>query len=165
VTMLLYYGTDTRGWRCVLQLSVMVRALATAVSIMVLVTIVGCAPSGPAWVDSGATYTTSSLAGVFDKADISKFKDRPVSEAGDQRQKALTALRMKGKQASQAADLITKILPADSSGIPVYVERATVGGQSAYVLVEAIGPSGGKLSTKRMWALADNGAVLWVGTR
>jgi hypothetical protein len=130
-----------------------------------LVSAAGCASSGPAWVDSNATYTTSNLAGVFDKADISKYKDQPVSKSAELRQSALTALRMEGKQASEAADLITKVLPAESSGVPVYVERATVGGEQAYILVEAIGPSGGRLGVKRMWALSGSGAVLWVGTR
>jgi hypothetical protein len=40
-----------------------------------------------------------------------------------------------------------------------------VGGQSAYILVEVIGPGSGKLTTKRLWALSDAGAVLYVGTR
>jgi hypothetical protein len=142
-----------------------VRGAMAFVVVFSLFAIAGCSSSGPAWVDSDATYTSSNVAGVFDKADISKYKDQPVDKAADLRQAALTALRMKGAQASKAADLITKTLPVNSPGVPVYVERATVGGQPAYILVEAIGPSGGRLNVKRIWALADTGAVLWVGTR
>lgn len=160
-----YYVCNTRGWRCALRLSMSVRGAMALIVALTLLAVAGCAPSGPSWVDSSATYTTSNLPGVFDKTDISKYKDQPVTKSAELRQKALTALRMEGQQASQAADLITKVLPIDSSGVPVYVERATVGGQPAYILVEAIGPTGGKLSVKRMWALSDSGAVLWVGTR
>lgn len=160
-----YYVSDTRGWRCKLRLRMAVRAMTALVAVLVLFAVPGCTSSEPVWVDSDATYTTSNLAGVFDKADISKYKDQPVAKSAELRQKALTALRMEGQQASRAADLITKILPVGSSGVPVYVERATVGGQPAYILVEAIGPTGGQLRVKRMWALADTGAVLWVGTR
>lgn len=161
-----YYVSHTRGRRCVLRLKMVVQGMMTLVAVLALAAIVGCGSSAsPKWVDADATYATSSLPGVFDKADISKYKDRPVAEAAELRHKALTALRLEGEDAARAADLITKTLPADSPGIPVYVERATVSGQPAYILVEAIGPTGGRLTVKRIWALADSGAVLWVGTR
>jgi hypothetical protein len=102
---------------------------------------------------------------VFPKADGSKYGDVSASDTTELRHEALTALRKEGKQASDAADLITKTLPSQSQGVPIYVERASVGGQPAYVLVEVIGPSDGKLTTKRLWALSDAGAVLYVGTR
>lgn len=130
-----------------------------------LLTIAGCGPSGPTWVDTGATYTTSSLPGVLGKADITKYKDQPVEKSAELRQQALGDLRTKGERAAAAADLITKTLPANSTGVPVYVEKANVGDQAAYILVEAIGPPGGRLTVKRVWALATTGAVLYVGSR
>jgi hypothetical protein len=142
-------------------------ALGTALGLAALVflLLVGCAQSGPTWVDSGASYTTATLPNVFPKADGSKYKNVSAADTTELRHEALTALRKQGKQASEAADLITKTLPSQSQGVPIYVERASVGGQPAYVLVEVIGPSNGKLTTKRLWALSDAGAVLYVGTR
>jgi hypothetical protein len=138
---------------------------ASCFAILMLLLAAGCAPSGPAWVDSGASYTTANLSTVFAKADIARYENVSAADTTELRHRALADLRKRGKQASAAADLITKTLPSQSQGVPVYVERASVGGQSAYVLVEVIGPSNGKLTTKRLWALSDAGAVLFVGTR
>lgn len=124
-----------------------------------------CSPSGPAWVDSGASYSTTTLPSIFAKVDISKYADVSAQDTTKLRHQALTDLRKRGSAASTAADLITKTLPPDSRGVPVYVERAAVGGQPAFVLVEAIGPANGKLTTRRLWALSESGAVLFVGTR
>jgi hypothetical protein len=124
-----------------------------------------CAPSGPTWVDSGATYTTPTLTAVYAKADISKLVGSSASDTKEQRHNALTGLRKHGGLASKAADLITKTLPPNSRGVPVYVERATIDGQHGLILVEAIGPPNGKLTTKQLWVLSDVGAVLFVGTR
>jgi hypothetical protein len=101
----------------------------------------------------------------MDKIDISQYKDTSVADSSKLRHQALADLRKNGADASAAADLITKTLPADSQGVPVYVERASVGDQPAYLYVEAIGPANGKLTTKRLWVLSATGAVLFVGTR
>lgn len=124
-----------------------------------------CTPSGPTWVDSGASYTTPSLTAVYAKADISKFTASSASDTKQQRHDALTSLRKHGGSASDAADLITKTLPSNSRGVPIYVERATIDGRHGLILVEAIGPPNGKLTTKQLWVLSDIGAVLFVGTR
>jgi hypothetical protein len=122
-------------------------ALGTAFcfAILMLLLPTGCAPSGPTWVDSGASYSTADLSSVFAKADVSKYKNVSAADTTELRHRALADLRKRGKQASAAADLITKTLPSQSQGVPVYIERASVGGQPAYVLVEVIGPSSGKL--------------------
>jgi hypothetical protein len=139
--------------------------VAFSIAILALLITTGCTPSGPTWVDSGASYTTKNVSGVLDKVDISSLKDTSAGDTTQLRHKALTDLRRRGGNASLAADLITKTLPANTRGVPVYVERATMNGQSAYLLVEAIGPANGNLTTKRLWVLSSAGAVLFVGTR
>lgn len=135
-------------------------SLATA-----LLVLSACGPSGPTWVDAGAKYTTASLSAIYAKADITPFATSGAGDTTKARHDALTGLRRRGGAASDAADLLTRTLPADSHGVPVYVERATINGQQGLILVEAIGPATGKLTTKRLWAFSDKGAVLFVGTR
>ena len=157
-----YYDGDTRPRRSTLRRD---QALLLCIAALLLSVTTACSPSGPAWVDSGATYTTKTLPSLMSKADISKYSGVSASDTTQLRHKALTDLRRRGGNASAAADLITKTLPSNSQGVPVYVERAKVGGQPSYILIEAIGPANGKLTTKRLWALSDAGAVLFVGTR
>jgi hypothetical protein len=45
------------------------------------------------------------------------------------------------------------------------VEKAKFDGTPALIIIEAIGPANGKLTTERLWALSKDGAVLFVGTR
>jgi hypothetical protein len=125
----------------------------------------GCSPKGPAWVDAGNDYSSSNVSSVYSRADISSLSAQSAADTAQARHDALTELRKRGGAASSAADLITKTLPSNERGIPVYVERATFGGKPAILLVEAIGPAGGKLNTKRLWVFSDTGAVLYVGTR
>ena len=123
-----------------------------------------CGPTGPTWVDAGAKYTTANLSGMYGKASIVGLAKTSTADAAKLRHDALVGLRRRGGHAAEAADLITKTLPADSRGVPLYVERAAVNGGPSLILIEAIGPSTGKLTTKRLWALSDQGAVLFVGT-
>lgn len=141
-----------------------VRNLLTALALCFAIVLTGCSSSGPTWVESGGSYTTASLATLYTKADIGRLASEPSSNAVKLRHDALTSLRRRGGAAAAAADLITKTLSADSRGVPVYIEKATVGGQPALVIIEATGPATGKLTTERLWALSDTGAVLFVGT-
>ena len=59
----------------------------------------------------------------------------------------------------------TATFGAKTRGVPVYVEWADLDGQRALIMVEAIGPAGGSLTTKRLWALSPSGDVLFAGTR
>ena len=137
--------------------------LAFALSGVVL--LAGCSSTGPTWVDSGAGYTTQNVSDVYTKADISRYAEVSAANTTQQRHDALTALRARGGNASDAATLLTNTLPSDARGVPVYVERATFNGQPALILVEAIGPSKARLTTKRLWVLSAEGTVLFVGTR
>jgi len=147
--------------RCMPRLKLLLAAFVLiAVSAPALV---GCGPTGPEWVESGGTYTTGSLATLYSKADISKLASQTPTDVAKLRHDALTGLRQRGSAAAAAADLITKTLPTDTRGVPVYVEQATVGGQPAVIVIEATGRANGPLSTKRLWAISDKGAVLFVG--
>lgn len=137
-------------------------ALGLLIASAILLT--GCGPKGPVWVENGGTYTTGSLSTLYSKADTSKLASQPTANASKLRHEALTGLRQRGAGAAAAADLITKTLPTDTRGVPVYVEKATVSGQPAIIIIEATGPASGKLSTKQLWALSDSGAVLFFGT-
>ena len=159
-----YYGV-TRPRRSTLRRRPAVFLSLAACLAIVLLLLAACGPTGPTWVDSGAAYTTKSLPGAYAKADISGLASTPAADTTQLRHDALVGLRRRGGAASDAADLITRTLPADSRGVPLYVERATIDGSPGLILVEAIGPSSAKLTTKRLWALSDKGAVLFVGTR
>ena len=136
-----------------------------AVALLALVLLAGCVHSGPTWVDSGSSYTLADLSQLYAKADISRYENSPTSHSGTLRHDALTALRSKGDAPASAANIITRNLPADTRGVPVYVEKATVDNAPAYIIIEATGPASGDLTTKRMWVLSDKGAVVFVGTR
>ena len=141
-----------------------VRLLCGFAALVCLLLQSGCAPNPPAWVDAGGSYTVNQLSQAFAKADISRVSSQPVSEAAGLRHGALTRLRRKGPAAATAADLLTKTLSSDTRGVPVYVERATIQDVPGIVMVEATGRIGGKLSTKRLWAISDVGTVIFVGT-
>ena len=143
-----------------------VRAVGLVVSFFALATVLcGCASSGPVWVDAGGQYTLASVSAVYGKGDITRLAQQPSSAATSLRHEALTALRRRGATASTAADVITRSLPPTTRGVPVYVEKASVNGTPAYVIIDATGPSNGNLSTKRLWVLSDKGSIMFVGTR
>jgi len=150
-------GLTVRLLHSPFRLIVLCAVLACAVALT------GCGPTGPTWVEKSGTYTTGSLSTLYSAADISKLASTSTSDATKLRHDALVGLRARGGEAAKAADVITKTLPASTPGVPVYVEKATVSGQPAVVVIEAIGPPNGKLTTKRLWALSDAGAVLFVG--
>lgn len=137
--------------------------LATVLTLAVL--LVGCGDSGPTFVDRHGSYTKASALALLSAADTSRFSGRPTSDADSLRHASLTALRRHGASASAAADLITRTLPTAAHGVPAYVELASFGRVPATVLIEATGPAGGMLSTKRLWVLALDGRVLMVATR
>jgi hypothetical protein len=125
----------------------------------------GCSGSSPKWVDKGASYTPANVVGLYPNADISNLSAVSASDIAKRRHAALAALRKHGKSASAAADLITKTLPSDSRGVPVYVEQAMFDGTPSLIVIEAIGPPNQKMTMKRLWVLAEDGSVKFVGTR
>lgn len=132
-----------------------VRSLLAAL-LLLTVLLAGCADRSPAWIDRGNSYTSSSVRDLLDKVDTSKLAKTPTEAAQGLRQDALVALRNRGSGAVDAATLITATFPADTRAVPVYVEKATVGGRSALIVIEAWGPAGAMLSLERLWVLDSN---------
>ena len=143
------------------------RTLALAVVALSIVAAVtsGCGSRGPSYVDSGASYSKASLSGLLDKTDITEYSSQSAADVATLRHDALTGLRRRGGEASKAADLITATFGAETRGVPVHVEWADLDGKRSLILVEAIGPSNGVLTTKRLWALSESGDVLFAATR
>ena len=79
----------------------------------------------------------------------------PTADGVKLRHDALAALRRQGATASGVADLLTRTFPSDTSGVPVYVEKATYEGKPAVLVVEAAGPKAGSLNAKRLWVVGD----------
>jgi hypothetical protein len=138
---------------------------ALAAALVLAVAIAGCGDSGPTFVDNGTNYSKTTALQLLANTDASSLAQQPTADAGSLRHAALNSLRRHGLAASAAADLLTKTLPTDANGVPVYVEVGFYDSSPAVILVEAIGPASGTLSTKRLWAIGTAGAVLFVGTR
>ena len=157
------------------------RRLAAALLLLSLLAtsfVAGCSPKGPTFVDGNVSYSLAStsataapepgtkpITDAYAMAELAKLTDAPVSDAEQLRHDALVGLRSRGGEAAKAADLITKSFPSDTRGVPVYVERALVGGRRVFVIIEAAGPPSGNLSAKRLWVMSENGDVLYAGSR
>ncbi len=134
------------------------------VTLSVTLALAGCA-SGPQFVDEGATYTLDNASTAFDKADTSDVAGLSVGDADELQRKALSGLRSQGGAAADAAELITATFPSGARSVPVYVERATVDGDPALIIVEVIGPKAGTLQDQRLWVINESGDVLLSETR
>lgn len=125
----------------------------------------GCTPRRLTFVDNGTAYDKTTVAATLDGADIDRLSSKSTSESATLRHEALTELRTQSDSAAKVADMLTKTFSADMRGVPVYVERATFEGKPAVIVVEAAGPRGSTLGTKRLWVLDEKGDVLFVASR
>ena len=140
------------------------QALLLTLAVTSLALVIGCAPSGPTYIDGGSNYTIASVNAVLSRADAGSMTNRPTSEAAGLRHAALVALRRRGGAAASAADLITRTFPSDTRSVPVYVEWAVIGGKRSIVIVEATGPKNGRLNAKRLWVLDGQGNIIFAST-
>ena len=138
---------------------------ALVLALLVLAAIQGCSPNRPTFVDTGASYNQKSVLALAASVETTSLAQTSTERATALRHEALTALRSSGERAVPVADLITRTFPADTRGVPVYFERASFDGKLAIIMIEATGPPKGKLSSKRVWVLDENGAVLFFGGR
>ncbi len=121
-----------------------------------------CGHQAISYVDRDSAYTTSQLADLLERTAAGRLASRQREDAVQLRHAALVDLRSLGGGASEAASLMTRTFPATTPSVPLRVERASVDGQDAFVVIEAWGPPGGRLSARRLWALdARTGAVLF----
>lgn len=132
---------------------------------MALVLLTGCNPSITRYVDDGRSYTTDSALAIAESVDPGDLGGAQVSDASELRQRALADLRGQGETAAAAATLITRTFPKETAGVPFYVERITYDSNAAYLVVEAIGHSGGLLEDERVWVLDEAGGILLSGMR
>lgn len=140
-------------------------ALVVALGATLGAALVGCSTQSATFVDGSTTYDDRSVMTLADSVDTSKLANTPSKDAVALRHKALTKLRSKGGNAVLVADMLTKTFSAETRSVPVYFERATYKNKPAVVVIEAAGPAEGKLSTKRVWVLDEQGGVLFVGAR
>jgi hypothetical protein len=138
-----------------------VRILIVALLVAVIA-VSGCRREAVSFVDLNAYYTTQQLQQTLGRTSTGDVASKARQDASRLRHQVLTQLRAQGTRASLAADLITRTFPTATPSVPVYVERATVDGVDALVIVEAWGGPGGRLSSKRLWALdANSGTILF----
>lgn len=133
--------------------------------IAVAIVVSGCTSNDPIFVDSGKAVDEAGALVILAQADASAFATRPTLDGPALRHNALAALRRKYPSGSGVADLLTRTFPSDTSGVPVYVERATYDGTPAIIVVEATGPGSGELSSKRLWVVGMDGTILFAGSR
>lgn len=123
------------------------------VSLMLMLALApGCTRASTVkYVAQDRKFAARELAGMASKLPAPSFEGEPVSEAPELRQTALTALRAKsGTQ--PLADLLTDAFPSPNRSVPYYVERATVDGRDAWIVVEVWGSADGMLDKSRVWA-------------
>lgn len=130
-----------------------VRALLVAVSGLALLTLAGCAKPSVILVSHGATYTIGQVEDEALGRQPGKLASLPATEAPARRQEVLTELRRMGPDGVQAADFLTKVFPVKTKAVPLYVEKATVDGKPAWILVEAWSDRAGRLARTRLWVL------------
>lgn len=123
----------------------------------------GCTDPAAVLVDEGRSYTFDSATDLLTAVE----PDEAVVEdpSPERRSAALTALRRDGATGNQAADLITRAFPPGSRGVPFYVEKAIVGDEQVWLVIEAIGPAGRPADDERLWILSADGDVLFSATR
>ncbi len=112
-------------------------------------------------VRTSATYTIPQAEQSARSVSLGSVAGSSADSAPAARQKALASLRRQGSEGQKIADLLTKGFPATTRAVPVHVEAATVDGRPAYIVVEASGPAGGTLETRRVWVFdGEKGTVL-----
>lgn len=118
-----------------------------------------------AFVDAHGVYTTRQVREMARKCALGNVAGSPVSDASGLRQERLSRLREMGADGTRAANVLTVGFPVDTRSVPVRVEAASVDGVDAWVVVEAWGPRGGTLDSRRVWVFdRSDGRVLTVAT-
>lgn len=132
---------------------------------LTLLWLVGCSTARPTFVDDNAVYTADSAIKLLESSNSGELADAPFADTEKLRQEALSDLRRHGGAAREAAKTITRAFSNSPRGVPYYVERIRYGKTSGWLLLEAAGRNGGKLSTRRLWVVDAKGNVLLFGSR
>ena len=126
-----------------------------------------CGRAEIAFVSQSAAYTLAQVEDVHaTMAPPPSIAGRPATDAPELRQDALAALRARGGEPAQLADVLTDILAGADRSVPYYAEAATVDGTASWIVVEAWGPEGGTLDSTRLWVFErEDGSVVYSSTR
>ena len=128
------------------------RALAWLVWPVTLALLAACAPGVVVeYVPDGGSYTAESIDDLLGSVDLGSAIRVSAEDATPARQEALASLRRHGTDASALADTLTRDFPVDVAAVPVLVERGRYEGDPAWIVVEAWGEPGGKLTHRRLW--------------
>lgn len=131
------------------------------VLLVVALAVVGCARESITWVNEGASYSVPDAEELARELADDRYADTAVSEAYDLRQDSLAHLRGQGEDASELADLLTRVFVTDIRSVPFYAEAAQLDGVDAWLVVESWGPTGGTMASTRLWVFErDTGNVL-----
>lgn len=124
----------------------------TLIALAAVLVLAGCGRPAVRFIPEGGQY---SLPDARAKARTlsSPYSHTATDDAADARKTALVGLRREGTVGAEAADILTARFPSDASGVPYYVEAATINGRAAWFVVEATPGSDGKLSARRLWVL------------
>lgn len=141
------------------------RLLVACLIASMAVALSACSTEGLGLVDQGRDYTQETALRLAASADPQDLDEHVSSDSAPLRHDALVDLRRSGDAGAEAASLITKTFPSDSTGVPFYVERATFESAPALIVLEAIGRPGGTLTDTRVWVLSEDGDVLLSATR
>ena len=118
-----------------------------------------CATANVEFIEASKDYDTAELEILLSTKAAPDLEQRKVEDAPGLRREALTELRSQSAAGARAADLITRTFP-DVAAVPFHIEWATFQGDDALLLIEAAGDSDGSLSSRRLWAIDDQGEVL-----
>lgn len=137
----------------------------SAIACVLLAGVGGCTGYRPTFVADGGAYDEQSALALLDELAEERLTSTAADEGPRLRQEALGSLRKRGGSAERAASTITKTFPADSAGVPYYVEVAEFEGAEALMILEAKGRAGGNLDARWLWVVDSDGRVLFSGVR
>lgn len=122
---------------------------------LALLTVAGCASASHVdFIPEGPAYTHDGLSTALAEVDAGAAADVKSEDAPQVRQEALANLRQHGNEAASLADAITESFPTDSQAVPFRVEKGSYDAEPAWVVYEAWGEPGEKLTHKRVWVFS-----------
>lgn len=134
------------------------------VSILIVIalaaTSAGCAQQGPEYRTESKTYTAESARQLLEVDAPTALTEVPANETAAARERALTALRARGGDAAEAADVLTETFVSEEGGVPYLVAWARFEGETALIVLEAVNHGKGLSTGRRLWVLDRDGNVL-----
>ncbi|MBN2248392.1 MAG: hypothetical protein JW733_06800 [Coriobacteriia bacterium] len=115
----------------------------------------GCSsPTRISYIPEGGSYAADDLAPILEATDLGDTVGIPIDQIGTSRQDALAELRTHGDEAAALADTLTHQFPVDVNAIPIEVRAARYEGEPVWIVIEAWGAPGERLSSGRLWVFS-----------